>query len=89
MAAKVDARADAELERIFDKASFRELRILGQFNLGFIIARLGDDLFIIDQHASDEKFNFERLTQTTQLNRQPLLVPQPLDLTPSESITVR
>ena len=26
--------------------------ILGQFNLGFIIARLGRDLFIIDQHAS-------------------------------------
>jgi DNA mismatch repair protein PMS2 len=34
---------------------------VGQFNLGFIIARLGADLFIVDQHASDEKANFERL----------------------------
>lgn len=84
-----EARADAELERIFDKASFRKLSIVGQFNLGFIVARLGADLFIIDQHASDEKFNFERLTRETQLNRQPLLVPQQLDLTPSELITVR
>ena len=32
-----------------------------QFNLGFIIAGKDDDLFIIDQHATDEKFNFERL----------------------------
>lgn len=30
------------------------MHILGQFNLGFIIARLGKDLFIIDQHASGE-----------------------------------
>ena len=34
---------------------------VGQFNLGFIVARLGSHLFIIDQHASDEKRNFERL----------------------------
>ena len=81
--------AEAELERIFEKASFRQLQIIGQFNLGFIVARLGRDLFIFDQHASDEKYNFERLTRTTQLNRQPLLVPQPLDLTPSETIMVR
>ena len=81
--------AEAKLERIFEKSSFTNLDILGQFNLGFILARLGNDLFIIDQHASDEKFNFERLTKTTQLNRQPLLAPQRLDLTPAESIIVR
>jgi DNA mismatch repair ATPase MutL len=28
--------------------------LLGQFNLGFIIARLRQDLFIVDQHAADE-----------------------------------
>ena len=38
------------------------LQIVGQFNLGFIVARLGRDLYIIDQHAADEKYNFERLT---------------------------
>lgn len=81
--------AEAKLERIFEKSSFSDLTILGQFNMGFILARLDNDLFIIDQHASDEKYNFERLTKTTQLNRQPLLAPQSLDLTPSEAITVR
>ena len=37
------------------------MTILGQFNLGFIVTKLGDDLFIIDQHATDEKYNFETL----------------------------
>jgi len=40
------------------KPKFLSLR---QFNLGFIIARIGADVFILDQHASDEKYNFERL----------------------------
>ena len=65
------------------------MHIIGQFNLGFIVARLGQDLFIIDQHASDEKYNFERLASTTTLNKQPLLLPQTLDLSPGESVTVR
>jgi DNA mismatch repair protein PMS2 len=43
--------------------------VLGQFNLGFILATLGDDLFIVDQHASDEIFNFERLQRTTTVGR--------------------
>ena len=42
------------------------------------------DLFIIDQHASDEKYNFERLAASTTLNRQPLLHPEVLDLNPHE-----
>lgn len=43
---------EQELDRVFDKGDFARMDILGQFNLGFIIARLGRDLFIIDQHAS-------------------------------------
>ncbi|EDW34965.1 GL20045 [Drosophila persimilis] len=55
--------------------------IIGQFNLGFIIVKLQDDLFIVDQHASDEKYNFETLQRSTQLEYQRLTVPQSLDLT--------
>ena len=54
----------------------------------FPVASLGDDLFIIDQHASDEIFNFERLQCTTVINRQPLISPLPLDLSASEEQTV-
>ena len=50
------------------------MEILGQFNHGFIIARLNSDLFIIDQHATDEKYNFEMLQRHTIIKRQTLLV---------------
>ncbi|KAJ1939743.1 ATP-binding mismatch repair protein [Linderina macrospora] len=56
------------------------MQVLGQFNVGFIIARLNDDLFIIDQHASDEKFNFEQLQLNARIASQPLIRPHILEL---------
>jgi len=50
------------------------MEILGQFNLGFIVTRLGPDLFIIDQHATDEKYNFEMLQLSTVLQNQRLVM---------------
>lgn len=49
------------------------MEIIGQFNLGFIITRLNNDLFIIDQHATDEKYNFEQLQMNTVLDSQVLV----------------
>ncbi|KAF1924910.1 DNA mismatch repair protein MutL [Didymella exigua CBS 183.55] len=73
------------------KRDFNEMQIIGQFNLGFIIAvrpptltSPTSDLFIIDQHASDEKYNFERLSATTVLVSQRLVHPHPLELTAVE-----
>ena len=34
-------QATAELERVFEKAWFKDMTIVGQFNLGFIVTRLG------------------------------------------------
>eukprot|EP00249_Psilotum_nudum_P020639 c27788_g1_i2 orf=360-2978(-) len=82
------AAAVRELEKTFDKADFKRMKVVGQFNLGFILAKLDQDLFIIDQHASDEKYNFERLSKSTVLNRQPLLRPLPLDLSAAEEVVV-
>ena len=48
------------------------MEVVGQFNLGFIIARLNNDLFIVVQHAADEKYHFETLQQTTQIRSQKL-----------------
>ena len=47
--------AEVELRKEIRKDDFLKMKIYGQFNRGFIIACLKDDLFIIDQHASDEK----------------------------------
>ncbi|XP_038223515.1 mismatch repair endonuclease PMS2 [Zerene cesonia] len=74
-------KCEEELNREISKDSFKQMVIIGQFNLGFIITRLEDDLFIIDQHATDEIYNFETLQRTTELTNQKLVIPQQLELT--------
>lgn len=59
---------------LYSKDMFKYMEIIGQFNLGFIITKLKSDLFIIDQHATDEKYNFEMLQQNTVLKGQRLIV---------------
>ena len=74
-------KAEEELERQITKEIFGQMEIIGQFNQGFIITKHGDDLFIIDQHASDEKYNFEEQQRNTVLKSQRLICPQSLELT--------
>lgn len=85
-----DQEVVAALERVLAKSDFGQMRVVGQFNLGFIIARRitpdMDDLFIIDQHAADEKFNFETLQQTTRIHSQQLLRPEPVELAPTDEL---
>jgi DNA mismatch repair protein PMS2 len=80
------------------KADFFNMHIVGQFNLGFILTvrarsvasqgnsqtRRCDELFIVDQHASDEKYNFEKLQEETVVGNQRLVRPKQLDLTAVE-----
>lgn len=87
---KDSTTAEEALSRVISKTDFAKMQVLGQFNKGFIIARLrsekSDDLFIIDQHASDEKFNFETLQRTTVIKAQSLIKPRPLQLTSGDEI---
>ncbi|XP_030068815.1 mismatch repair endonuclease PMS2 [Microcaecilia unicolor] len=73
--------AEDELRKEISKDMFAEMEIIGQFNLGFIITKRNSDLFIIDQHATDEKYNFEMLQQNTVLQGQRLIAPQKLNCT--------
>ncbi|XP_062444681.1 mismatch repair endonuclease PMS2 isoform X2 [Rhea pennata] len=66
--------AEDELRKEISKEMFAKMEIIGQFNLGFIIAKLNSDLFIIDQHATDEKYNFEMLQQNTVLQGLKILI---------------
>ncbi|CAN7948451.1 unnamed protein product, partial [Ixodes pacificus] len=84
-----NAAAENELAKEISKDMFGQMEIIGQFNLGFIVAKLGDDLFIVDQHAADEKYNFERLERDTVMKGQKLLAPQLLELTAvNESVLI-
>ncbi|KAF9144150.1 hypothetical protein BG015_000194 [Linnemannia schmuckeri] len=49
---------------------------------------LSSDIFVIDQHASDEKYNFETLQAKTVFSTQRLFQPKKLHLTAQEEITV-
>lgn len=73
--------AEEELQTEINKNSFSKMEIIGQFNLGFIVVKLDDDLFIVDQHATDEKYNYETLQKEITLYNQKLVVPQMLELT--------
>jgi DNA mismatch repair protein PMS2 len=83
---------EREYSRVLSKQHFTAMaapsNLIGQFNKGFILASLGSDVFLLDQHACDEKFNFERLVRTTSIHTQQLLVPRLIDLTASEEATV-
>ncbi|CAI2191264.1 5655_t:CDS:10, partial [Funneliformis geosporum] len=78
--------AARELNKVISKKDFGLMEIVGQFNLGFIIAKLSNDLFIIDQHASDEKYNFETLQLHTKIQSQRLISPRRLELTVAEEL---
>ena len=51
------------------------MNVIGQFNEGFIITELNNSLFIIDQHAADEKVNYEYLLNNLTITRQPTICP--------------
>lgn len=92
------ANAEDKLSLTIARKDFLRMRITGQFNMGFIIAsrpanmRSGeeleaadnDELFIIDQHATDEKYNFERLQEIQTVQSQRLVHPKRLELTALE-----
>ena len=70
----------------FRKSDFLKLSVHGQFNKGFIIAEKDSKLFIIDQHAADEKFLFETLQKSTEIHTQPLLIPKKLQISPYDEL---
>ncbi|KAI1725238.1 mismatch repair endonuclease PMS2 [Ditylenchus destructor] len=56
------------------------MKVIGQFNEAFIITRMGKQMFMIDQHAADEKYNFERLQKNSRGTSQKLIQPMILNL---------
>ncbi|CAF0875032.1 unnamed protein product [Adineta steineri] len=84
--------AEDELRRQINKTDFERMSIIGQFNRGFILVTLVDhssQLFIVDQHAADEIYNFHRLYDQTIVSRQPLLHPKTIPLDPSRQVLLQ
>jgi len=55
-------------DHYFERSDFKQLSVVGQYNAGFIVALLGGagktSLWIIDQHAADEKARYEALLKS-------------------------
>ncbi len=65
-----------------------EVTALGQINRTFLIAQVGGDLTVIDQHTAHERVLFERLRRawtTRGIQSQPLLIPDPVELSPLQA----
>ncbi|VTT87516.1 DNA mismatch repair protein MutL [Halorubrum sp. DM2] len=72
-------------EREFD--SLPSLRILGQLHETYVVAEAPDGLVLIDQHAADERVNYERLTAVFAdgADAQALAEPVRIELTAREA----
>lgn len=61
---------------------------LGQINRTFLVAQVGQDLSVIDQHTAHERVLFERLLRAWMIRKmeaQALLIPDPVDLSPAQA----
>lgn len=61
---------------------------LGQINRTFLVAQVGQDLSVIDQHTAHERVLFERLLRAWTIRKmeaQALLIPDPVDLSPAQA----
>lgn len=79
-----EKKARTEMTKQVSKADFASMIVIGQFNTSFIICKLDEELFILDQHACDEKYNFEQLCKEKNVKIQPLIVPLKLELQPPD-----
>jgi DNA mismatch repair protein MutL len=77
-----DGDADA---RTFD--SLPSMRVLGQFRDTYVVAETDEGLVLIDQHAADERINYERLKARFdgETTTQALAEPVELELTAREA----
>ncbi|KEG13715.1 mismatch repair protein PMS1 [Trypanosoma grayi] len=82
--ARITEQTEEELATHLNKGSFKDMILHGQFNHGFIMASFKDDMFVIDQHAADEKFNYECLMNQYKARPQPLVVAVPVPMDPQD-----
>ena len=72
-----------EATRPYDTPIPLDILPFGQMSRTFLIAQVGTELHIVDQHTAHERVLFERLWRAWQgrnLPTQPLLLPEPLEL---------
>ncbi|MBL8181542.1 MAG: DNA mismatch repair endonuclease MutL [Blastocatellia bacterium] len=71
-----------------DNVSASKIRVVGQLHDSFIIAVDDEGLLLIDQHVAHERILFDKFRRSETeraIERQSLLLPETIDLTPAQS----
>ncbi|KAM0688553.1 ATP-binding mismatch repair protein [Conglomerata obtusa] len=87
----IDNKLNDEVHLLKD--DFKHMKIIGQFNKGFILTLLHKNnkkyLLIVDQHAADEIKNYEFLQNNFFLKKQKLIVSCPLELNSNDEMDIK
>jgi DNA mismatch repair protein MutL len=84
-------RAEPRAELFADRGTYAALRYVGQVRGMFLICEGDDGLYVLDQHAAAERVSFDRLKKaytSRSVAMQRLLVPEVVELSPSEVATL-
>ncbi|HEY4125285.1 MAG TPA: DNA mismatch repair endonuclease MutL, partial [Rhizomicrobium sp.] len=83
--------ASAKIEQVPDSPSTEQLPLglaRAQLHETYVIAQTADGIVIVDQHAAHERLVYERMKRamaTCGIARQPLLIPEVVELDPAEA----
>ncbi|UJR79398.1 DNA mismatch repair endonuclease MutL [Sandaracinus amylolyticus] len=70
---------------------FGALRVVGQVARTYVVCEAHDGLYVLDQHAADERVRFDRLRaqhESREIAMQRLLIPERVEVAPSEATLV-
>ncbi|AER64973.1 DNA mismatch repair endonuclease MutL [Lacticaseibacillus rhamnosus] len=90
--ALVEDTAASDLKRSEPTERFPDLTYLAQVHGTYLLAESGDGLYILDQHAAQERVNYEFYRQAigeVSNDQQHLLVPIVLDYSAADAINIR
>jgi DNA mismatch repair protein MutL len=77
---------------LYQRAAEEEIVPLGQLHRTYLVAQVGHELQVIDQHTTHERVLFERLWRNWQAREfpsQPLLIPEPVELSAQHGALLR
>jgi DNA mismatch repair protein MutL len=86
------AEAAQEAAGTYRAVPDREVLPLGQISRTFLVAQVGAELQVIDQHTAHERVLFERLWRSWRdraVPTQPLLIPETIELPPAQAVLLR
>jgi DNA mismatch repair protein MutL len=85
------AQPDGDPKLFSTKGFYTSLRFASQIRATFLVCEADDGLYVIDQHAADERRNFDKLRRSFEkraVSSQKLLVPDVVEVTHDELATL-